>query len=416
VPEPIDVASASYEPLARNRDFKVLLTSQGVSALGDAVTFTALPLLVLALTGSGLMMGIVGALQAVPDLVFGMVAGALADRTDRRRMMLLADLGRAGLTALIPLSVILDGPTLAVVLVVAAPMSVLRTLFLAGYTASVPALVGRSQVARANSIFETIYSTGYIVGPALAGVLSSTIGPGLTLAIDAVSFGLSGLALAAVRRDLRAPIDRQPASLLADIREGIEFILGHRLLRSMILYWGLVAIATAPLVPALAVHVTRDLGYEDAILGLTLTAFGIGTVVGALVTARMPRRAVAPFLFGGTLATGLVLLVIASTNLVPLLLVAACAGGIAQSMVLVTYLTARTAHSPDALLGRVGSTARTISLGLQPIGLLAGGALIDLTDGSTTLALMGVVLLVLTTAFVPVTSLRRATLTPSLRP
>ena len=87
------------EPLARNRDFRVLLSSQGVSALGDAVSFTALPLLVLALTGSGLAMGIVGALQTLPDLVFGMVAGALADRHDRKRMMFLADLGRAVLTA-----------------------------------------------------------------------------------------------------------------------------------------------------------------------------------------------------------------------------------------------------------------------------------------------------------------------------
>lgn len=416
MPEPSDVVQASYEPLARNRDFKVLLTSQGVSALGDAVTFTALPLLVLALTGSGLVMGIVGALQAIPDLVFGMVAGALADRTDRRRMMLLADLGRAGLTAMIPLSVILNGPTLAIVLVIAAPMSVLRSLFLAGYTASVPALVGRAQVARANSIFETIYSLGYIVGPAVAGVLSASIGPGLTLAIDAVSFGLSGIALAAVRRDLRAPIDREPASIIADIREGIDFILAHPVLRSMILFWGLVAITTAPLVTALAVHITRDLGYEDTILGLILAAYGIGTVAGALVTARIPRTAVAPFLLGGTVTTGLVLLVVANTDFVPVLLAIAGVGGIAQSMVLVTYLTARTAHSPDVLLGRIGSTARTISLGLQPLGLLAGGALIDLTDGSTTIALMGIVLLVLSVAFAPVTALRRATLMPTVRP
>jgi MFS family permease len=404
------------EALTRNRDFKVLLTSQGVSALGDAVTFTALPLLVLALTGSGLMMGIVGALQTIPDLVFGMVAGALADRSDRRRMMLLADFGRAGLTALIPLSVILNGPTMAIVLVIAAPMSVLRSLFFAGYTASVPALVGRAEVARANSIFETIYSLGYIAGPAVAGVLSSKIGPGLTLTIDAVSFGLSGIALAAVRRELRAPIDREPASMVADIREGIEFILGHRVLRSMILFWGLVAITTAPLVTALAVHITRNLGYEDTILGLILTAYGIGTVAGALFTARIPRRGVARFLLGGTVTTGLVLLVVGNTDLVPVLLLAAGIGGIAQSMVLVTYLTARTAHSPDVLLGRVGSTARTISLGLQPLGLLAGGALIDLTNGSTTIVIMGIVLLVLSVAFAPVTALRRATLMPTARP
>jgi hypothetical protein len=81
-----------------------------------------------------------------------MVAGAIADRTDPKRMMLVADLGRAALTALIPLSAILDGPTLVVILVVAVPLSVLRSFFMAGYTASVPALVGRSQIARANSL------------------------------------------------------------------------------------------------------------------------------------------------------------------------------------------------------------------------------------------------------------------------
>ncbi len=402
--------------LGRNHDFRVLLTSQGISALGDAVSFTALPLLVLALTGSGLMMGIVGALQMLPDLLFGMVAGALADRSDRRRMMFLADLGRAALTALIPISVLLDGPTMAVILIVAAPTSVLRSFFLAGYTASVPVLVGRSQLARANSVFEAIYSFGFIIGPAIAGVLAATIGPGLTLAIDAASFALSSLVLAFMRRDLRTPTDRPPASLVADIREGIEFIVRSPVLRSMILFWGLVSITTAPLVSALAVHVTRDLGYEETILGLVLTAYGIGTVIGALVAARVSRRPVGPSLLGGTLLTGLLLFAVSGTTQVPILLGAAMVAGTAQSVVLVTYLTARSNHAPDALLGRVGSTARTISLGLQPIGMLAGGVLIDLSSGSMTLAVMGIGLIVLTLAFVPVRALRRATVMPATPP
>jgi MFS family permease len=404
VPEP--------PPLGRNRDFRVLLTSQAVSALGDAVSFTALPLLVLALTGSGLMMGIVGALSMLPDLFFGMVAGALADRSDRKRMMFLADLGRALLTALIPVSVLLGGPTMAVILVVTAPMSVLRTLFLAGYTASVPILVGRDQLARANSIFEAVYSFGFIVGPAVAGFLAATIGPGMTLAIDAASFALSSLALGLMRRDLRAPADRPQSSLVADIREGIEFIVHHPVLRSMILYWGLVSIALAPLVAALTVHVTRDLGQDATILGLVLTAYGIGTVVGALLTARIGRRSVAPFLLGGTLTTGILLAVVSGVDQIPFLLGAAAITGSAQSVVLVTYLTARSNLSPDALLGRVGSTARTISLGLQPIGMLVGGVLIDLTDGSTTVAVMGLALIALTAAFAPVGALRRATAAP----
>ena len=383
--EPIDV------PLAQNRDFRVLLTSQGISSLGDGVSFAALPLLVLALTGSGFAMGIVGALQTLPDLFLGMVAGAIADRSDRKRMMFLADLGRAGLTALIPISVALGGPTMAVILLVAAPTSILRSFFLAGYTASVPALVGRSQIGRANSYFEAVYSAGYIIGPAIAGVLAATIGPGPTLAIDALSFALSALGLLFVRRDLRAPVDRPRRRLLTEIREGIDFIAADPTLRTVILFWGATSILLAPLVTALAVHVTRDLGEPPSVLGLILASYGVGTVLGSLLTARrIGRGRVAEILLGGNLVIGLALVVVAVSVATPLQIGAAFVAGIAQSMVLVTYITLRTAYSPDDLLGRIGSTARSISLGLQPIGLLVGGALIDLTSGSATIALIGV--------------------------
>jgi MFS family permease len=407
------VVDLPAEPLAQNRDFKVLLSSQSISSVGDAVSFTALPLLVLALTGSGLAMGIVGAIQTLPDLFLGMVAGAIADRSDRKRMMFLADLGRAGLTALIPLSVALDGPTMAVILVVAAPMSVLRSFFLAGYTASIPALVGRSQIGRANSYFEAIYSIGYIIGPVIAGVLATTIGPGPTLAIDAVSFALSALGLAFVRRDLRAPVDRPRQHLVTEIREGIDYITGSPTLRSAILFWGATSILLAPLVMVLAVYITRDLDYPPSVLGLILAAYGVGTVTGALVSARrIGRGRVAEVLLGGNLTVGVVLVVVSVTAQVPVLLGVAFVSGIAQSMVMIMYITLRTAYSPDELLGRIGSTARTISLGLQPIGLLVGGALVDATSGSATIALMGGSVALVSLLFLPVAALRKATLAP----
>jgi ENTS family enterobactin (siderophore) exporter len=401
---------AAPEPLGRNRDFRVLLISQGVSSLGDAVSFTALPLLVLALTGSGVAMGVVGALQTLPDLVFGMFAGALADRSDRKRMMFGADLGRAVLTALIPLSVLLNGPTMAIVLIVAAPLSTLRSLFLAGYTASVPALVGRPQVARANAIFETVYSAGYIVGPSIAGVLASTIGPGPTLGIDAVSFALSSAGLFLVRRPLRAPVDRPQTKIVDDIREGIQFILAHPILRSAILLWGLSSIVTAPIVAALAFRITRDLGESATILGIALTAYGVGTVLGSLAATRIGRRSsVAPVLLLGSFSTGIALIGVAAADSIPVLIGGSLVAGISQSLVLVTYISVRTAYSPDNLLGRVGSTARVISLGLQPLGMLAGGVLIDATSGTTTIAIMGAALCVLALGFVPVRALRTAT-------
>ncbi len=399
--------------LAQNRDFKVLLTSQGVSSLGDAVSFTALPLLVLALTGSGLAMGFVGALQTLPDLFLGMVAGAIADRSDRKQMMFLADLGRAVLTALIPISVALGGPTMAVILLVAAPTSILRSFFLAGYTASVPALVGRSQVGRANSYFEAVYSAGYIVGPAIAGVLASTIGPGPTLAIDALSFALSAVGLFFVRRELRAPVDRPRQHLLTEIREGIDFIVGIPTLRTVILFWGAISILTASLVTALAVHVTRDLARPPSILGLILAAYGMGTVAGSLVTARrIGRGRIAEILLGGSFVMGLALITIAVSVEIPVQIGAALVAGVAQSMVLVTYITLRTAYSPDELLGRIGSTARTISLGLQPVGLLVGGALIDATSGSATIGLIGLAVVAVSLVFAPIAAIRRASLLP----
>jgi ENTS family enterobactin (siderophore) exporter len=411
-----DLAAATAappEPLGRNRDFRVLLVSQGISSLGDAVSFTALPLLVLALTGSGLAMGVVGALQTLPDLVFGMFAGALADRSDRKKMMFGADLGRALLTAIIPISVLLQGPTLAIILVVAAPLSMLRSLFLAGYTASVPALVGRTHLARANGIFETVYSAGYIVGPSIAGLLAATIGPGLTLGLDAISFALSAAGLFLVGRPLRAPIDRPHTRIVDDIREGIQFIVHHPLLRSAILLWGLSSIISAPIVATLAFRVTRDLGHSSTVLGIVLTAYGIGTVGGSLGASRLGRRrSVAPVLLGGELVTGAAIVAIALVDPVPAMIGLAIVAGVAQSLVLVTYITLRTAYSPDPLLGRIGSTARVISLGLQPLGMLVGGILIDTLSGSATLALMGAAMCVLALAFVPVKALRATLLAP----
>ena len=400
---------SSPEPLRRNRDYLTMLVSQGVSALGDAVSFTALPLLVLALTGSGLVMGVVGALGVLPDFAFGMVAGALADRGDRRRMMLRADLGRALLTAAIPASVLLGGPTMAVILVVAAPMGVLRSVFRAGYISSVPALVGRAQVPRGTAIFEAVYSIGFIVGPSIAGVLSTTIGPGPTLAIDAASFGLSALGLFLVRRPLRAPLDRPASRMVDDIREGILFIARHPVLRVVIGFWSVSTIFIAPMITALVFRVTRDLGQSAAILGLVITAYGVGTIIGSLLAARLGHHSPAgAVMLAGELAMGAGLVGIALAPAVPAVLVLAVGYGAMETLVVVTYISLRTACSPDLLLGRVASTARVISLGLQPIGLLTGGLLIDAVGGTLTLALIGLALCVLVAAFAPVRLLRRA--------
>ncbi len=396
------------ESLGQNRDFRTLLVGQGISAVGDAVSFTALPLLVLALTGSGLAMGIVGVLQSIPDLVFGMVAGVLADRMDRRRMMLLADLGRAALTALIPLSYIVGVPTMAVVFLVAPPMSVLRSLFLAAFTSSLPNLVGRSQLGRANSIFEAIYSFGYIIGPGIAGLLVATIGAGQTIAIDAASYAVSAAALFLVRRPLTVLRDRPPLDLVAEIREGVGYVVAHRTLRDAIAFWGTISVVSAALVPALAFLVVKERGLDPSALGLVLSGYGLGTFLGAIATSRLRLRRAGLLLLGGNLGRGVALLaVVAIGSLISMVVTAAIAGFI-DSVVLITYITLRAALSPDELLGRIGSASRTLSLGLQPVGFIVTGLLIDAIGGGLTLATIAIALIVASVLFAVSAPLRRA--------
>ena len=403
-----DPGDAVPEPLARNRDFKVVLVGQGVSSFGDAITNTALPLLVLALTGSGFAMGIVGALSTLPDLLIGLPAGAYADRWDRRRMMFVADLGRAVITATVPLTFWMGGPTMAVILLITFPLNALRVLWLAAYTAAVPGLVGRPQIARANAIFESFFTVGWIAGPALAGIFSATIGPASTIAIDAVTFVISSAALLLVHRPLRpAPRGEQP-HLLADIREGVRFVAGHGTLRAVILFWATSQVVTAALATALTYYVTRDRGLPADVLGIVLSAFGVGSLIGSLAAGRRPPEAVGRALLVGTVVTGVILFALTIDAPIEMMVAGALVAGITQSVVLIGYVTLRTALSPDAMLGRIGSTARTISVGLMPIGSVAGGALIELTNGGVTLAAMGGLLLVASGAFALLPNLRRA--------
>ena len=157
----------------------MVLFGQGISSFGDAISNTAMPILVLALTGSGFAMGIVGVLSTLPDLLVGLPAGAYADRWDRRKMMLgrRPRAGRAHRARARSRSGSAGRRSRSSSLV-AFPINVLRVLWLAAYTAAVPGLVGRDQVPRANGIFEAVFNVGWIVGPALAGLLAGAIGPG----------------------------------------------------------------------------------------------------------------------------------------------------------------------------------------------------------------------------------------------
>src|SRR3954469_790336 len=410
-------AVVADEPLGRNPDFLTLLVSQTVSVAGDAVSSTALPLLVLALTGSGLVMGIVGAVTTGADFLFGTIAGALADRGDRKRMMFLADIGRAVLTALIPISVALGGPTMAVILLVSGPMAILRGFFRAGYLAAMPNLVGRSQLARGNGILETAYSAAFIIGPALAGLLVTVIGPGETLALDAASYAISSVGLVLIRRELKAPPDRRPSRIVDDIREGVVYVAGHPVLRTVVLLFATTTAVLTSLAAALTFRIVRDLGQSPTAFGLAVAGIGVGTMIGALFATRLgPASNVRRVLIGAVFVQGAPLVAAAVISWLPAVVVLIALFGAGEAAVVVVYVSVRAANSPDALVGRIASTARVSTLALMPIGSLVGGVLIDAVGGTATLAILGAATCLLALAFSQVDSLRSASLAPPRSP
>ena len=282
------------------------------------------------------------------------------------------------------------------------------------YTAAVPGLVGRDQVPRANGIFEAVFNVGWIVGPAIAGLLAGWIGPGPTVAIDAVTFAISAAALLFVR-PLRPEARAEPTHIIADMREGIGFVLSHGTLRAVIGLWTTSQIITAGLVPALIFFVTIDRGLGEEVVGIVLSAFAVGALGGSLLAARLAPKAVGRVMLGGEAVMGLTLLTVAAGS-VPLMIGASLVAGIASSNVLVAYVSLRTMLSPDALLGRIGATARTVSVGLMPVGSLIVGISLDAVGGNTTLVGMGLALIGAGLLFSLLPAVRRARLAPSTAP
>ncbi len=383
-----DSAPRAGTSLLRDRDFLLFASGQGASALGDSLSKTAMPLLVLALTGSGLHMGIIAMLSAMPMLLLGVPAGAWADRVDRRRMMLWSDVGRALLIACVPLAAAAGVPVLPVLYAIAVPVGVLYVVFEAACLSCVPALVGRDRIGEANAVLSIGNALGYVAGPSLAGVLVAAVGGAVTLGIDAVTFAVSAVTLLYIRRPLQTAAERVQGTMGRQVREGLEFIAGHRLLRVTLVYWAAITFFTAPVVICATFFVREDLGWSPRVLGVIITVYAVGAIAGALLAPRL-RQVPGRLMVGGTVVGGVALLVLSVTSWLPLTLFVALLAGVGESFATVVYTTLRAQLTPDELLGRVTTTAQVATFALRPLSVFVAGVALEVTSGAVTLAAIG---------------------------
>ncbi|MFY1633148.1 MFS transporter [Solwaraspora sp. WMMB335] len=394
-------------PLWRNRDFLLLWSGQVVSTLGTRISGLAYPLLVLAVTGSPAQAGLVAAAQATPFLIWFLPAGALVDRWPRKRIMLVADAGRAVALASVAVAVALGRITIGHLMIVAFVEGTLYVFFLLAETAALPHVVPKPQLPAAIAQNQARDQGADLAGQPLGGFLFG-LGHAVPFAADAVSY-LIGLALVApIRRTLEEKRTAQRRHLLAEIAEGVRWLWRQHLLRALVAIASAGNLAFSALSLAVIVRAT-DLGASSTGVGVLLGLFGVGAIAGALVAPPVQRLVSPNVIMIGALWWWVAQM--AALALVPTVFALGAVytvGALMGPIFNTTNAAYRYALTPDRLQGRVNGASRMIGWGARPVGALLGGIALETLGAVPTFAALATWLAIVAAASTSSRQIRRA--------
>jgi predicted MFS family arabinose efflux permease len=355
----------------------LLWSGQVVSTLGSAASYVVYPLLILAMTDSPAAAGIAGALSSIPYLLFSLPAGALIDRWDRKRVMILCDLGRALTVITIPIALWLEVLTLWQIYAAAFIEGSLFVFFNIAEVAALPRVVSTAQLPEAAAQNEAAFGAAHIIGPAFGTALFQVFGRAAPFLADAVSYLISVFTLSLIRTDFRASRPAAAGSLRAEILEGLRWLWGQPLIRYMAFLTGSINLVNAG-TGLIVIVLAQELGARPLDIGLIFSIGGIGGVLGSLIGGQVQKR----FSFGQVIVCTLWI----DAVMFPLYALAPAyllLGVVFALMYFVgpiynvVQFSYRLALIPDALQGRVNSSFRLLAFGMMPIGAALSGFLIE---------------------------------------
>ncbi|GHB60347.1 MFS transporter [Streptomyces cirratus] len=367
--------------LSHNRDFNVFWLGQALSVLGGSASAVALPMLVLAATGSVFQMGLVTVVGAATAVVSGTFAGYVVDRVDRRRLMIVCDLARGLLLGAVPF-LWLAGPRIWLLYLLTAPVGVLKSLFDVAYVTAVPSLVPPEDLIRANGRLMGTFALGTLLGPVVAGLLTGGVGAAWALGLDGATFLVSAASLLRVRFTPRPgeagerPGPRGAGVLREVFVAGFRFLWAHPLLRPLTVLLTLLTFLTVGATDLLIYRVEEDLHQSSAILGYVMAVSGLGTLVGAVTAAALRRRlGFGVCWLGSVAATAVGFAGIGVSRSVPVIAVLAALFMFGLTVGGVCSMTLRQEVTPQHLLGRVTAAFWTVHNASGPAGAAAVTAL-----------------------------------------
>ncbi len=377
--------SAAPPSLLRSPDFLKLWTAQTISAFGTQVTILAVPIVAaLTLEVSPFEFGLLSTIEFLPFVFLGLPAGVWVDRLRRRPILVVADVVRGISLLSIPLAFAIGVLTIWQLYVVVLVNGCVTVFFDVAYQSYLPSIVERDQLVDGNAKLELTRTTSQRLGPGLAGLLIGILRAPFAIVLDAVSYVLSALFLAWIRRSepVVGPGDRPAGirpSMRHDIATGLRFVIGDRVLRALAASVALGYLFGTIADSILILHLVTERGFDAGLIGLAFTIGSVGVIAGALVAGRLTR----------VVGVGPVIVLSAVGESVSWLPVAFAPdaflfAGLATTIVALSFFGAlwnvnavslRQTLTPAGMRGRMNATMRFISWGTIPVGSTAGGIL-----------------------------------------
>jgi MFS family permease len=374
--------TAPRQSLWHHRDFLRLWAGDSISQIGTMVSLIAMPLLAIkVLDATPFEVGLLTTFETLAFLLVGLPAGAWVDRLRRRNVLIVTDIGRALLLGSLPLAWYFDVLTLLQLYAVALLTGVLTVFFDVAYQSYLPSLVGRDYLVEGNAKLEASRAVSQIAGPSVGGGLVQWLTAPYAVLVDAVSYLWSAIWIGAISTREERPERAPDRHLVREIREGLSFVLRHRLLRAITATTGTSNLFSSILNTGFIIVLAdqAQLNLSAGTIGLVFTVGSLGGLLGAVAAERVAR------LLGQGPTIWLSILVAAPFTLVTPLVqrdwrlwaVAACWAVLSFSVVVynITQVSFRQGLCPERLLGRMNATIRFLVWGTMPLGGFIGGVL-----------------------------------------
>lgn len=355
--------------------------SSAASNLADGIFFIALPLIALRLTDSPILIAGLAIVSRLPWLFFVLIAGALADRLDRRRTMRNVQVFRVAVMLGLVALALIDGLSLSVLYLAALVLGIGETLFDTASQSIMPSIVKKEQLAVANGrLYGVELVTNQFVGPPVGGLLIVLSVP-LALGGSLIGYAVAALGLTLISGNFKALREGPPTRLTSDIAEGLRYLFGHPVLRTLALMVGVMNLAFTAVgaIFVLFAVAPGPMGLSEPEFGLFSITFAIGSLAGSIAAARLERT------LGRVRVLFVSVIVAAVSAAVPAFTASVWPIGaafIVSGMFVVVWnvitVSLRQRIIPDHLLGRVNSAYRLLAWGSQPIGALLGGLIAEL--------------------------------------